>query len=115
MKWEGIKAKAILGSRQYKTIYHKLVLPMSQAEQIALSQRHHIKAQKCLKKALKLLQKARKHVEHMPLSNNKGADMISKEISHLKTLSEKLRRYYYDRLPYITLEEVGSKREIDKL
>jgi len=115
MKWEGLKAKAILGSKRYKTIYHKLVLPMSQAEQIELSQKHHIRAQKCIKRSIKLLQKARHHVENMPLANNKGVDMISKEILHLRTLSEKLRKYYYDRLPYITLDQIGSKKETDEL
>jgi len=109
-KWEGLKAKAILGSSRNKTIYSKVVIPLSQAEQIELSQKHHIRAQKCIKKAIKLLQKARHHVENMPLANNKGADMVSKEIDNLRKLSERLKKYYYDRLPYITIDDIGSEQ-----
>jgi len=110
-KWEGLKAKAILGSLKDRTIYSKVVIPLSQAEQIELSQKHHVRAQKCLKKVIKLLQKARRNVESMPLANNKGADMISKEIDNVRKLSEKLKKYYYNRLPYVTIDDIGSEQE----
>ena len=108
MKWEGLQGKAILDRRK-RLIYSKLVIPLGQAEQIAISQKYHRRAQKKLKKTIKILRKARQDIENMPLSDNEGVELISEEIKAVQSLSEELKKYYYNRLPYVELDDIGKK------
>ena len=45
----------------------------------------------------------------MPLSDNEGVQLISNQIKEIQTLSEKLKKYYYNRLPYVELDDIGKK------
>lgn len=109
MRWEA-PGRAILDRKKHQ-IYHRLVIPLGQEEMIAISQKYHKKAQKRLKKIIKLLQKARLDVENMPLSDNDGIDMISAEIKALQRLSEDLKKYYYEKLPYVELKDIGEDKK----
>jgi len=108
--WEGIKSKTLLGRKATPT-YDKMVVPLGQFEMINISQKYHKKAQKQLKKAIRCLAKARAFVECMPLAKNKGSDMITKQIYNVRDLSEKLKKYYFDRLPYVDLEDIKGSEE----
>ena len=94
-----------LGDRDRVHQYDDYVIPITDEEKIAITQKYHMKAQKDLNKAMKLINKAIKHYSESHYGSEKVLERLAKHKRILLDMKEQIKKDTYNALPYKELEQ----------